>query len=207
MAKTTAPLLQATATLLERLGERLRLARLRRCLTARQVAERAGMTPVTLRNLERGGAGVTMGAYLSVMQVLGIEKDLDLVGAADLLGRELQDAHLTSARKSAVRSMSSTTAVSASAAQNARARGQAAARDKEPAAARAEASVHTPGQRPASAETAKTAKTAPLKSKSPKAKSPPLHQAPAWQEKGGFASASSLADLLGGKPAPRRKRA
>ncbi len=52
------------------------------------------MTPVTLRNLERGGTGVTIGAYLAVMQVLGIEQDLDLIAKDDLQGRELQDARL-----------------------------------------------------------------------------------------------------------------
>ena len=52
------------------------------------------MAPMTLRSLERGGSGVTIGAYLSVMQVLGMEKDLDLVGKADPMGRELQDARL-----------------------------------------------------------------------------------------------------------------
>ena len=95
MAKTVAPLLPSTNDLLQRFGERLRLARRRRRLTAKQVAERAGMAPMTLRSLERGGAGVTMGAYLAVMQVLGLENDLDLLGAADPLGRELQDARLT----------------------------------------------------------------------------------------------------------------
>ncbi len=99
MAKTIAPLLPSTAELLQRFGERLRLARLRRRLTAKQVAERAGMAPMTLRSLERGGAGVTMGAYLAVMQVLGIEKDLDLLGTADPMGRELQDARLTARGK------------------------------------------------------------------------------------------------------------
>lgn len=94
MAKKTAPLLPATNELLRQLGERLRLARLRRRLPAKQVAERAGMAPMTLRSLERGGSGVTMGAYLSVMQVLGIEKDLALLGKADPVGRELQDAQL-----------------------------------------------------------------------------------------------------------------
>lgn len=94
MAKKTAPLLPATDDLLRQFADRLRLARLRRRLSAKQVAERAGMAPMTLRSLERGGSGVTMGAYLAVMQVLGIEKDLDLLGKADPMGRELQDAQL-----------------------------------------------------------------------------------------------------------------
>jgi transcriptional regulator with XRE-family HTH domain len=102
MARNIAPLLPSSSRLLLQLGDRLRLARLRRRLTARQVAERAGMTTMTLRSLERGGAGVTMGAYLAVMQVLGVEKDLDLLARADTTGRELQDASLP-ARKATAR--------------------------------------------------------------------------------------------------------
>lgn len=94
MAKKTAPLLPSTDGLLCQFGARLRVARLRRRLPAKQVAERAGMSPMTLRSVERGGSGVTMGAYLAVMQVLGIEKDLNLLAKADPVGRELQDARL-----------------------------------------------------------------------------------------------------------------
>ena len=103
MAKKVAPLLPSSIELLRKFGDRLRLARLRRRLTAVQVSERAGMSRMTLRSLERGGSGVTMGAYMAVMQVLGIERDLDFLGSADTLGRELQDAGMRVHKRRTIR--------------------------------------------------------------------------------------------------------
>ena len=103
MAKKISPLLPSTEALLRQFSDRLRMARQRRRLSAKQVAERAGMSPMTLRSLERGGSGVTLGAYLAVMQVLGIETDLDMLGKADPQGRALQDARLPAERLRATR--------------------------------------------------------------------------------------------------------
>jgi transcriptional regulator with XRE-family HTH domain len=94
MARPTAQLpLQALRTL-QRLGERIRLARRRRRLTAALVAQRAGMTPFTLRRIEQGAPGATMGAYVGVLHVLGLDVSIDEVAKADNLGRALQDASL-----------------------------------------------------------------------------------------------------------------
>lgn len=76
------------------LGENLRLARLRRMLTASQVAERAGVSTRTLSAAEHGGAGVSLGVYANILFVLGLDSDLEALGRDDEFGRRLQDAGL-----------------------------------------------------------------------------------------------------------------
>lgn len=80
--------------ILSELGENLKLARLRRKLSAEQVSQRAGISRATLWQAEKGSPGVAMGIYCRVLFVLGLEKDLLKLAADDILGRKLQDAGL-----------------------------------------------------------------------------------------------------------------
>lgn len=76
------------------LNQRLRDARLRRRFSATLVAERADVSRPTLRKVEQGNPSVTLGNYLRVLAVLGLENDLARVAVDDLVGRRFQDAAL-----------------------------------------------------------------------------------------------------------------
>jgi len=85
------PRAQKTVTVL---GENIKLARLRRKYSTQQVAERANISRPTLVSIEKGNPNVTIGAYVKVLSVLGLENDILNVAADDKLGRRLQDAKL-----------------------------------------------------------------------------------------------------------------
>ena len=87
-------LLPVQQKILSRLGENIKFARLRRDFPATLIAERAGISRVTLNKIESGDPGAAMGAYIKVLFVLGLENDLLKVAEDDILGRKLQDAKL-----------------------------------------------------------------------------------------------------------------
>jgi transcriptional regulator with XRE-family HTH domain len=76
MPRLTQSPLPAVARVLAQVGENLRLARFRRHFSVTLVAERAGMSRATLRAVERGDPGVSLGALANVLHCLGLEKDL-----------------------------------------------------------------------------------------------------------------------------------
>jgi len=101
MSKKKIILLPKMTRIIEELGENIRLARLRRKLSAQQVAERASISRPTLTNIEKGKSSVSIGLYLQVLVVLGLEKDFLEIAKDDELGRKLQDADLGSMSKRA----------------------------------------------------------------------------------------------------------
>ena len=94
MGKSKTILLPSQQRILNTFGENIKLARLRRDLSAEQVAERAGIGRSTLVKVEKGDQGVAIGTYLKVLFVLGLNADLLKVAEDDKLGRRLQDAKL-----------------------------------------------------------------------------------------------------------------
>lgn len=95
MPKKSAVIMPDVRRVLEDLGERIKLARLRRDLPAELVAERAGVSRSTVWSVERGAASVSMGMYAAVLHALGgLDRELDKIAAEDELGRSLQDAEL-----------------------------------------------------------------------------------------------------------------
>lgn len=80
------------------LGERLKLARLRRELTTVLFAERLGISRDTLSRLEKGDPNIALGTYMRALRVLGLDKDMDAIARDDELGRKLQDLKLPGQR-------------------------------------------------------------------------------------------------------------
>ncbi len=99
MGKGKALLYPQTAKKLCTTGEQIRLARLRRHLTAQDVATRAGIGRSTVAEIEKGSPSVSMGMYLAVLNVLGLQDDILLLAKDDVLGRTYQDLDLKIPRR------------------------------------------------------------------------------------------------------------
>ena len=95
MERRSIIVMPATQKVLAQMGEQIKLARLRRKISAKLAAERAGISRATLWNIEKGSPSVTIGAYAAVLHALnGLEGDLLLIARDDELGRTLQDIEL-----------------------------------------------------------------------------------------------------------------
>ncbi|MBE6004532.1 MAG: helix-turn-helix domain-containing protein [Lachnospiraceae bacterium] len=99
MGKRKALLFPKTAKKLQTVGEQIKLARLRRHLTAEDVAERARVGRSTVVEIEKGSPSVSMGMYLAVLNALGLQDDILLLAKDDELGRAIQDLEIKTPRR------------------------------------------------------------------------------------------------------------
>ena len=103
MKKAAYNIVPATEDILKTMGEQIKLARLRRDLSAELVAERAGISRASLWKVESGNPAVAIGIYAAVLHALGnMDKDLTLIAKDDEMGRQMQDLNLMT-RKRATR--------------------------------------------------------------------------------------------------------
>ena len=104
MPKKTVDILPATQDILNTMGEQIKLARLRRDLSAELVAERAGISRASLWKVESGNPAVAIGIYAAVLHALGnMDKDLVLVAKDDEMGRQMQDLNLLTRKRASRR--------------------------------------------------------------------------------------------------------
>lgn len=99
MPSKSQPIFPSEQKILAALGERIRLARLRRGISAEVLAERSSISRMTLHRAEKGFSAVAIGTYLRIMAALQLQDDFNFLAKDDLLGRRLQDLELSKARK------------------------------------------------------------------------------------------------------------
>ena len=104
MKKAAYNILPGTEEILKIMGEQIKLARLRRDLSAELVAERAGISRSSLWKVESGNPAVAMGIYAGVLHALNnMDKDLLLIARDDEMGRRMQDLELLTRRRASRR--------------------------------------------------------------------------------------------------------
>ncbi|AIW19540.1 helix-turn-helix transcriptional regulator [Vibrio coralliilyticus] len=74
--------------ILEQLGENIELALKRRHISQELLHQRTAISKPTLRRIIRGDSTVSIGHYMIVLSVLGLENDLGMVASdRDLIGK------------------------------------------------------------------------------------------------------------------------
>lgn len=94
MGRQTRPVFPRSQEHLTELGDRLRIARLRRHVLQRELAARVGVSRETIARLEQGDPRVSLAVLVRSLTVLGLEADLDLLAGNDEIGRRLQELEL-----------------------------------------------------------------------------------------------------------------
>lgn len=94
--RTNPPMPLPVKRALAKLGDDIRTARLRRRIPTTLMAERMMVTRTTLRKVEKGDAGVSMGIYATALFIVGMTQRLyELADVRDdLVGQQLEEERL-----------------------------------------------------------------------------------------------------------------
>jgi transcriptional regulator with XRE-family HTH domain len=84
----------AVESILQRLGQNIRIARLRRKVTIEELAERVGVSRYLMSDIEKGKPTAAVAAYVGALWALGLADGLRSVGDpdADAEGKALEGA-------------------------------------------------------------------------------------------------------------------
>lgn len=83
-----------TTIKLERMGTRIKRARLRRNISIEAIAERAGISEATFYAIEKGISTVSIGAYAAVLAVLELDDDLEFIALDEEGKKQFREANL-----------------------------------------------------------------------------------------------------------------
>jgi transcriptional regulator with XRE-family HTH domain len=84
---------------LKELGARIKRARLRRNMSAESLSEKAGIGESTFYAIERGKPTVSIGAYVAVLIVLGIDGDIDTIAIDEDAKKQLYEQNIVKRKR------------------------------------------------------------------------------------------------------------
>ena len=94
MSRKTLNLKPSTEEILEKMGIRIRRARLRRNISIEELAQKATIGKTTLSLIEKGTPTVSIGAYAAVLAVFELDEDFELIAVDETGKKQFWDQNL-----------------------------------------------------------------------------------------------------------------